>query len=115
MTVSAGPEKFGLYPFSGAFTADEFRSFFAWCSAQGVSDVDLVGGSPVFSSAGITAHQVSTILVLFAGAGVSWSRALIITYRLWQLRSRRVSLAEGGTFRHFLTETRAVRNAIRGR
>ena len=47
MTVSAGPEKFGLYPFSGAFTADEFRCFFAWCSAQGVSDVDLVGGSPV--------------------------------------------------------------------
>jgi len=70
---------------------------------------------PVFSAAGITAHQVSTCLVLFAGAGVAWSRALIITYRLWQLRSRRVSLAEGGTFRHFLTETRAVRNAIRGR
>ncbi|MDV5280063.1 hypothetical protein [Leclercia adecarboxylata] len=53
------------------------------------------------------------------GAVCQWRRgmveALIITYRLWQLRSRRVSLAEGGTFRHFLTETRAVGNAIRGR
>lgn len=70
---------------------------------------------PQFSGNGMTAHQFSTCLVLFSGAGVAWSRALIVTYRLWQLRSRRVSLAEGGTFRHFLTETHAVREAIRGR
>jgi len=70
---------------------------------------------PQFSGSGMTAHQVSSCLVLFSGAGVAWSRALIVTYRLWQLRSRRVSLAEGGTFRHFLTETQAVREAIRGR
>ena len=70
---------------------------------------------PLFSGAGMSAHQISTVLVLLSGAGVAWSRALIVTYRLWQLRSRRVSLAEGGTFRHFLTETPAVRDAIRAR
>lgn len=47
MNISAIPDSFGLFPFSGAYTADEFRTFFAWCSAHGVSDVDLVGGSPV--------------------------------------------------------------------
>lgn len=41
------PAAFGLFPFSGAFSSEEFKTFFAWCSAQGVSDVDLVGGSPV--------------------------------------------------------------------
>nr|WP_139811082.1 plasmid transfer ATPase TraJ [Pantoea cypripedii] len=41
------PDKFGIFPFSSAFTADEFRTFFAWCSKHSVSDVDLVGGSPV--------------------------------------------------------------------
>lgn len=70
---------------------------------------------PLFSGEGMTVHQISTALVLLSGAGVAWSRALIVTYRLWQLRSRRVSLAEGGTFRHFLQETRAVSDAIRAR
>ena len=64
---------------------------------------------------GMVVHLVSTCLVLIAGAGVAWSRALTLTYRLWQLRGRRVSLAEGGTFRHFLTETRAVSDAILAR
>jgi len=41
------PNEFGIFPFSGAFTADEFRTFFAWCAKHSVSDVDLVGGSPV--------------------------------------------------------------------
>lgn len=47
MSAFATPDTFGIFPFSGAYTADEFRTFFAWCAAQGVSDVDLVGGSPV--------------------------------------------------------------------
>lgn len=41
------PDEFGIFPFSGAFTANEFKTFFAWCAKQSVSDVDLVGGSPV--------------------------------------------------------------------
>lgn len=41
------PDEFGIFPFSGAFTANEFRTFFAWCAKHSVSDVDLVGGSPV--------------------------------------------------------------------
>ncbi|CAM4371821.1 MULTISPECIES: conjugal transfer protein TraX [Enterobacteriaceae] len=68
----------------------------------------IIGGS-------ITAHQISTCVVLFSGAGVAWSKALIVTYRLWQLRNRRVSLAEGGTFQHFRTETHALRDSILGK
>jgi len=70
--------------------------------------------APILTGNGITFHQFSTALVLLSGAGVAWSRALIVTYRLWQLRHRRVSLAERGTFRHFMAETDAVRDAIRG-
>lgn len=77
--------------------------------------VPLAALMPLFTGVSISAHQVSTCAVLFSGAGVAWSKALIATYRLWQLRSRRVSLAEGGTFRHFMTETHAVREAIRGK
>ncbi|EJF0241856.1 conjugal transfer protein TraX [Salmonella enterica subsp. enterica serovar Liverpool] len=69
---------------------------------------------PVYAGNGLTFHQFSTGLVLFSGAGVAWSKALIVTFRLWQLRNRRVSEAERGTFRHFIAETRAVRDAIRG-
>ncbi|QXB24140.1 conjugal transfer protein TraX [Lelliottia amnigena] len=77
--------------------------------------VPLAALMPLFTGASISAHQISTCAVLFSGAGVAWSKALIVSYRLWQLRSRRVSLAEGGTFRHFMTETHAVRDAIRGK
>ncbi|QXE13053.1 conjugal transfer protein TraX (plasmid) [Pectobacterium atrosepticum] len=66
------------------------------------------------NSADITVHQISTCLVLLSGTGVAWSKALIVTFRLWQLRNRRVSLAERGTFRHFMSETNAVRNAVCG-
>ena len=45
MSTNTLPDEFGLFPFSDAFTADEFKTFFAWCSKLGVSDVDLVGGS----------------------------------------------------------------------
>lgn len=70
---------------------------------------------PVLSGNGMSVHLISTCMVLMSGAAVAWSKALIVTYRLWQLRSRRVSLAERGTFRHFMAETDAVRDAIRGR
>lgn len=40
-------DEFGIFPFSSSFTAEEFRTFFAWCARHGVSDVDLAGGSPV--------------------------------------------------------------------
>jgi len=52
------PDTFGHFPFSG-YSAEEFRSFFAWCSRQGVSDVDLVGGSPVSVSRYGRREQVS--------------------------------------------------------
>lgn len=40
------PERFGLFPFE-RFTATEFRLFFVWCARHQVSDIDIVGGSPV--------------------------------------------------------------------
>lgn len=47
MSQLALPDKFGIFPFSNSYTADEFKSFFVWCAKHSVSDVDLVGGSPV--------------------------------------------------------------------
>lgn len=46
-TTQTAPDTFGIFPFSGAFSAEEFKTFFAWCAIHGVSDVDLVGGSPI--------------------------------------------------------------------
>lgn len=71
--------------------------------------------TPLYGLGPLTFNALMTCLVLFSGAGVAWLKALIITYRLWQLRTRRVSLAERGTFRHFLAETHATRDAITGR
>lgn len=61
MSTSAIPDTFGVFPFSSAFTADEFRTFFVWCARQGVSDVDLVGGSPVSVSRYGRREKVSAI------------------------------------------------------
>lgn len=61
MSTSAIPDTFGVFPFSAAFTADEFRTFFVWCARQGVSDVDLVGGSPVSVSRYGRREKVSAI------------------------------------------------------
>ncbi|KFX10863.1 TraJ transfer ATPase [Pectobacterium atrosepticum ICMP 1526] len=47
MSLPDPPDKFGIYPFTGNFTAEEFKTFFAWCARHAVSDVDLVGGSSV--------------------------------------------------------------------
>ena len=38
---------FEPYPFSGVPTADELRTFMAWCATQQVSDIDIQGGSPL--------------------------------------------------------------------
>lgn len=40
------PDEFGIFPFS-RFSADEFRHFFAWCARHRVSDIEIIGGSPV--------------------------------------------------------------------
>lgn len=77
--------------------------------------VPLAALTPFIIGGSISAQQISTCVVLFSGAGVAWSKALIVTYRLWQLRNRRVSLAERGTFQHFMAETHAVRDAILGK
>nr|WP_275527798.1 hypothetical protein [Escherichia coli] len=37
------PDDFGTFRFY-RFTAEEFRDFFAWCSVDRVSDIDLTGG-----------------------------------------------------------------------
>lgn len=71
--------------------------------------------TPLYSAPFFTLHEISTCLVLFSGAAIAWFRALVMTFRLWQLRTRRVSLSERGTFRHFMAETDALRDAIKGR
>ncbi|EPM73570.1 traX protein [Pseudomonas syringae pv. theae ICMP 3923] len=50
-----------------------------------------------------------TLLVLGAIASGGFVKTLIATYRLWQLQNRRVSVAERGTFKDFLAETRWCR------
>ncbi|MFA0921785.1 TraX protein [Pseudomonas coronafaciens pv. garcae] len=49
------------------------------------------------------------LLVLGAVASLGFVKALIATYRLWQLQEQRVSVAERGTFKDFLAETRWCR------
>lgn len=49
---------------------------------------------------------LTTLLCLLACSGLSASRALIVSYRLWQLCGRRVSVEEKGTFPDFLAEKR---------
>lgn len=71
--------------------------------------------TPLYSAPFFTLHEISTCLVLFSGAAIAWFRALVMTFRLWQLRTRRVSLSERGTFHHFMAENHALRDAIKGR
>ncbi len=52
------------------------------------------------------------LVVLACLSGVGFVKALIASYRLWQLQMRRVSEEEGGTFQHFLSETRWCRQVI---
>lgn len=53
-----------------------------------------------------------TILVLATLSLVGFGNALIATYRLWQLKEKRVSEEEGGTFRDFLAENRWCRQVL---
>lgn len=52
------------------------------------------------------------VLVLTALGCVGFAKALVATYRLWQLESRRVSEEERGTFKDFLAETRWCRQVL---
>lgn len=62
--------------------------------------------------AGTLLRVVLTILVLTALSMVGFGHALIATYRLWQLKARRVSEEEHGTFRDFLAENKWCRQVL---
>lgn len=56
-------------------------------------------------------HAISTLVLILSGVALCASRALIVTYRLWQLHERKVSEPEQGTFRDFLNNRNGWRNA----
>lgn len=93
------------------------RIRFAWWCLM------VIGGGVAFVLSGLLllAHglpsgtllrAVITILVLTGAGGLGFVKALIATYRLWQLQERRVSEGEGGTFKDFLAENHWVRQVI---
>lgn len=61
---------------------------------------------------GTLLRAVITIVILAALGCVGFAKALVATYRLWQLDMRRVSEAERGTFKDFLAETRWCRQVL---
>lgn len=56
-------------------------------------------------------RAISTLVLILSGVALCASRALIVTYRLWQLHERKVSEPEQGTFRDFLNNRNGWRNA----
>ncbi|EKE8028791.1 conjugal transfer protein TraX [Salmonella enterica] len=56
-------------------------------------------------------RAISTLMLILSGVALCASRALIVTYRLWQLHERKVSDPEHGTFRDFLNDRNGWRNA----
>ncbi|EFH9516084.1 IncI1-type conjugal transfer protein TraX, partial [Escherichia coli] len=56
-------------------------------------------------------RAISTLVLILSGVALCASRALIVTYRLWQLHERKVSEPEQGTFRDFLNDRNGWRNA----
>lgn len=56
-------------------------------------------------------RAISTLVLILSGVALCASRALIVTYRLWQLHERKVSEPEQGTFRDFLNTRNGWRNA----
>ncbi|END04761.1 putative traX-like protein [Escherichia coli P0302308.2] len=56
-------------------------------------------------------RAISTLVLILSGIALCASRALIVTYRLWQLHERKVSEPEQGTFRDFLNDRNGWRNA----
>lgn len=57
-------------------------------------------------------RAVMATLLLASLSGAGFVKALIATYRLWQLHTRRVSESEGGTFRDFLAQNEWVRQVL---
>lgn len=57
-------------------------------------------------------RAVLATVLLASLSGVGFVKALIATYRLWQLKTRRVSESEGGTFRDFLAQNQWVRQVL---
>lgn len=53
---------------------------------------------------GTLLRAVITVLVLTGAGALGFVKALVATYRLWQLQARRVSEREGGTFQDFRAE-----------
>ncbi|HEJ9033294.1 TPA: conjugal transfer protein TraX [Serratia marcescens] len=58
----------------------------------------------------LRATIAALILVLLGAAG--YVKALIATYRLWQLTTQRVSVEEKGTFEDFRSENRCCRQTV---
>ncbi|EJF4177052.1 conjugal transfer protein TraX [Salmonella enterica] len=57
--------------------------------------------------------RMGVIIVVLLGLGsIPFLQAIICTWRLWQLRERRVSEAEKGTFTDFLRETHWIRMTL---
>ncbi|EHW1391728.1 conjugal transfer protein TraX, partial [Salmonella enterica] len=57
--------------------------------------------------------RVGVIIVVLLGLGsIPFLQAIICTWRLWQLRERRVSEAEKGTFTDFRRETHWLRMTL---
>ncbi|EDE1156733.1 conjugal transfer protein TraX, partial [Salmonella enterica subsp. enterica serovar Newport] len=56
-------------------------------------------------------RAISTLMLILSGVALCASRALIVTYRLWQLHERKVSEPEQGTFHDFLNDRNGWRNA----
>lgn len=52
------------------------------------------------------------LLILGCLSGVGFVKALVATYRLWQLKSERVSLEERGTFQDFMDENQWCRQVL---
>ncbi|EAR6585378.1 conjugal transfer protein TraX [Salmonella enterica] len=61
---------------------------------------------PLLMKAGVT------MLILLGLGSIPFLQALICTWRLWQLRERRVNTAEKGTFRDFRDETPWIRMTL---
>lgn len=57
-------------------------------------------------------RAVTWLIILIAASSFSYVKTLSAVYRHWQLRNKRVSIAEGGTFQDFTKEVRPVLDVI---
>ncbi|ELR3950555.1 conjugal transfer protein TraX [Salmonella enterica] len=77
----------------------------------------VMAGIPILLASGIYVAplliRVGVIIVVLLGLGsIPFLQAIICTWRLWQLRERRVSEAEKGTFTDFRRETHWIRMTL---